>query len=110
MNHTSQHTSSFSIELDLDSAEIGATAQSKQSWHCLRKTVVRVLAAYAHRYAGGWQPSRIELNVPRAWSAALQGNGKNMREFNRLCLWLERSCVAYRIGVSTAPAPHLAMF
>ena len=100
----------FSIQLDLDAAEIGLPAQSRQSWHHLRKAVVRNLAAYAHRYAGGWNPSRVELTVPRAWSSALQSNGKNMFEFNKLCKWLERCCLTYRIGVSAGTTPHLTLY
>jgi hypothetical protein len=80
----------FSIQLDLDAAELRMTTQSRQSWQHLRKAVVRNLAAHAHRHAGGWNPSRVELNVPRAWAAVLEGDRNNMCEFNKLCTWLER--------------------
>ena len=107
---TTTDPNTFSIQLDLDAAELGITAQTRQSWQHLRKAVVRNLAAYAHRYAGGWNPSRVELNVPRVWSAALEHNGKNTREFNKLCTWLERSCLAYRIGVCTSATPRLGLY
>ncbi len=98
----------FSVLLDLDAGEIGLG--SGLSWRSLRKSVVRNLYGYAHRFAGIWRPSRVELDVPRAWSTALDQSSENKRELTELCAWLERSGLTYRVAVTAAKHPRLALY